>query len=362
MEPDPDVIQSSESVRLKRFIIKCLKKFLVFLISQVGLTCMMVGYTIGGGFLFVWLESGHSKEVRENIGNIRHDQVKILWDITANLNILYEKNWTVMAESVFLKFQTDIYHAVKDSGWDGQDSITKDVGDEEWSFAGSLLYSVTVITTIGYGHLTPRTMEGRIATIFYAVIGIPLFMLCLSNIGSLMAQCFRIFWKHLKYTQFFKPKRQNQASFRSSTKKPLMDLNQVNGSDAMAETVGNEAQFMKVMEVNIRPEVIRIPISVCLCIVALYIFLGALLFQQWEEGWSYMDASYFSFVTLSTIGFGDLVPGYAHDSWGNQYKRVACTLYLLFGLALLAMCFELLQSEVREISRRIARALGIVEE
>lgn len=28
-----------------------------------------------------------------------------------------------------------------------------------------------------------------------------------------------------------------------------------------------------------------------------------------QEGWSYVEGLYFSFVTLTTIGFGDLVAG-----------------------------------------------------
>ena len=42
--------------------------------------------------------------------------------------------------------------------------------------------------------------------------------------------------------------------------------------------------------------------------ILLYLLLGAQIFSSWE-GWTYLDACYFSFVTLSTIGFGDLVPG-----------------------------------------------------
>lgn len=39
-----------------------------------------------------------------------------------------------------------------------------------------------------------------------------------------------------------------------------------------------------------------------------YIMLGALLFKSWE-GWDLLDSSYFCFISLSSIGFGDLVPG-----------------------------------------------------
>jgi len=36
---------------------------------------------------------------------------------------------------------------VQDLGWDGNDDVTE--SELQWSFAGALLYAVTVITTIG---------------------------------------------------------------------------------------------------------------------------------------------------------------------------------------------------------------------
>jgi len=37
--------------------------------------------------------------------------------------------------------------AVKENGWDGNDAMEE--AAQQWSFAGALLYAVTVITTIG---------------------------------------------------------------------------------------------------------------------------------------------------------------------------------------------------------------------
>ena len=50
-----------------------------------------------------------------------------------------------------------------------------------------------------------------------------------------------------------------------------------------------------------------VPILLSIVLVVTYIIGGAFLFQMWE-GWSFLDSSYFCFITLTTIGFGDLTP------------------------------------------------------
>lgn len=37
-----------------------------------------------------------------------------------------------------------------------------------------LFLVLTVLTTIGYGHSTPSTVGGKLFTMFYAMVGIPL--------------------------------------------------------------------------------------------------------------------------------------------------------------------------------------------
>ncbi|XP_041477235.1 uncharacterized protein LOC121425276 [Lytechinus variegatus] len=53
----------------------------------------------------------------------------------------------------------------------------------EWSFLGGLHFCLTVVSTIGYGILVPRTHTGRLLCLLYAIIGIPLNITLIGWVG-----------------------------------------------------------------------------------------------------------------------------------------------------------------------------------
>jgi hypothetical protein len=48
----------------------------------------------------------------------------------------------------------------------------------------------------GYGNIAPQSETGKVTTIIYAIIGMPLFLLYLSNIGDILAKSFK--WTYAK--------------------------------------------------------------------------------------------------------------------------------------------------------------------
>jgi hypothetical protein len=74
----------------------------------------------------------------------------------------------------------------------------------------------------------------------------------------------------------------------------------------------------------------HVPIVATLGVLTAYIFAGAGIFA-FTENWSVLDGAYFCFITFTTIGFGDFVPG--KNTLATEKRGIAalCTLYLLVG-------------------------------
>jgi hypothetical protein len=217
-----------------------------------------------------------------------------------------------------------------------------------------------------------KTNYGKIMTMVYAIFGIPLMLLCLTNIGSTMADAFRFIYCNVccSYCNMVK-KRRNLRALQS------VELSHTNSSPSLPSSPtpttlpivsspnnenppsANVVEFVDNLNVDYRKT--TIPISVTLSLLTSYLILGAVLFSEWEK-WAFLDGAYFCFVTLATIGLGDLVPGKSITSTQVEGKLVICALYVLFGLSLMAMCFNLMQEEVRAKFRRLGNKLGIIDD
>ena len=71
-------------------------------------------------------------------------------------------------------------------------------------------------------------------------------------------------------------------------------------------------------------------------VITCYLGIGTVLFSLWE-GWDMMSATYFSFITATSIGFGDLVPLKAFSdtkSIEGQIKVMITSAYCIAGNSL----------------------------
>ena len=83
---------------------------------------------------------------------------------------------------------------------------------------------------------------------------------------------------------------------------------------------------------------------------AVFIVLPSWMFFWKEKDWTYIEALYFSFVTLSTIGFGDYIAGRNPDIEGLDLYRMFMVVWIFFGLAWLSSVIGLIQASITTYS------------
>ncbi|XP_031631552.1 two pore potassium channel protein sup-9-like isoform X2 [Contarinia nasturtii] len=167
---------------------------------------------------------------------------------------------------------------------------------QQWKFTGAFYYATTVLTTIGYGHSTPSTIGGKLFTMCYAIVGIPLGLVMFQSIGE----------------------RVNRLS--------SFVIKSVKSSLNCERTVASELDL----------------ICVVTTLSSLTIAGGAAAFSKFE-GWSYFDSVYYCFITLTTIGFGDMVALQKDNALNKKPEYVMFALiFILFGLAIVAASLNLL--------------------
>ncbi|XP_052778580.1 TWiK family of potassium channels protein 7-like [Mya arenaria] len=473
------------------------KRFITFLFSIIGVTSLTVGYAILGGLIFKGIELPQEKATRDEVAarkDVYVDKIVDFYESSNIENVLEKSTWNNKVNELLKNYEQEMFKFTKERDWNGQFE-----GDDfQWSFAEALLYSVTVITTIGYGNITPKTIGGRLVTILYGILGIPLAMLCLGNLGDLMAGIFRVMYRfacvnmtyqyiklrrrrlrhrflkrlHKKAESMKEWAKRNQSlvssvlhlhdhtssipsdnnehdvTFNEDVKdygvvrsaqsfdnitKTLDDITDSKSnsprrhseSALLSDTVDRVVKISRTFSLSIKPpesharttinelsaipedEIVEVtnedmkatplledcegstsptisslclndfdddarkmkarlkstrdlvPISVCMLLVTAYIIFGAVIFTSWEE-WDFLTGFYFCFITLTTIGFGDFVPGMGRLD--NEVRQIFVTLYLLFGMALIAMSFHLIQEEVRHKCRKMAIKIGLFEE
>ncbi|XP_016123334.1 potassium channel subfamily K member 10a [Sinocyclocheilus grahami] len=188
-----------------------------------------------------------------------------------------------------------------------------------WDLGSSFFFAGTVITTIGYGNISPSTEGGKIFCILYAIFGIPLFGFLLAGVGD---QLGTIFVKSIAKVEKMFRRKHNQIS---QTK-------------------------------------IRVA-STLLFILAgciLFVTIPAIIFKH-IEGWTGLEAIYFVVITLTTVGIGDYVAGGNRRIEYRKWYRPLVWFWILVGLAYFAAVLSMIGDWLRVLSKKTKMEVGEIK-
>ncbi|KAL2099399.1 hypothetical protein ACEWY4_005879 [Coilia grayii] len=183
------------------------------------------------------------------------------------------------------------YQVVSDAAGQGV-TITGNKTFNNWNWPNAVIFAATVITTIGYGNIAPKTPAGRVFCIFYGLFGVPLCFTWISELG-------KFFGGRAKHLGHYLTKR---------------------GVSLQKTRMTCTAIFL-------------------LWGVLVHLVIPPFVFMS-QEGWSYIEGLYFSFVTLTTIGFGDLVAGVDPNADYPTLYRYFVEVWIYLGLAWLSLFFN----------------------
>ncbi|KAM8739607.1 potassium channel subfamily K member 18 [Acanthopagrus schlegelii] len=382
-------------IRAKAESRKCAARFWR-LFPHLLLCLSLVAYAALGALMFQHIEGGSTSSTSQDYLQFLGQIVGTVQNFTDNASYTHQE----IVKEVEAKMQF------------GFKSIWLQRADR-WTFFGSMFFCCTVFTTVGYGEIYPVTLPGKVACVLYAMVGIPLMLLVILDVGDFLAMvmsrayvrihtfCKRLLshnwspWKAGKRGGDSSHQALEGGSFVFShdvvVREPL-DIRQVMHSqeDVRHKSVqlqNNKEIFEKILakenllrkgpllrtlscpELDQLPpppkgyviwdftgigdgmEMLDVPFVLILFIVFAYIFFGGLILPLWETEFKGFDPYYFCFITLTTIGFGDIVP--------NHPKYFMLTsLFIIVGMAIMSMAFKLGQARIVTFYRQFIKFIS----
>jgi hypothetical protein len=321
----------------------CFIKLFSLIFPHLGLLVLVFIYMIAGAFLFQTLEKsariqscqeGASKETaiirryRQSIFNLLFVNITDDETMSDNETAYYIENYVQDSnieqnrnfKEIMKEFRMNLIRIQDDYRYTGQNCSL----DDSWSFKSAFLFTLSLITSIGYGNIVPITWEGKIVSISYSIIGIPFFLLSIANISQMLSSGLRYV-----YVKIF-----------NSIKRFLCKKREIMEDDDSTTT--------------------EVPLFIVVFIFSIYILIGAYLFENFEN-LSFAKSVYFTFVTVATIGFGDFVPGESDDETKRERNLIITISYIIIGMAMLVMCFDLIQNNIKKNFKLISNKLNKTE-
>ncbi|XP_077996668.1 potassium channel subfamily K member 18-like [Glandiceps talaboti] len=349
----------------------------------------IVVYVLVGGILFKLTESsvGSEHDVNENTDTISNASisdipttvlpaldVKLLRsELLHSLHDVWSSdpnNWTVLAIDLLTNHEKEVRKIIESTGENESPNYNRDRTDDsdfnDWFNA--CFFCLTVITTIGYGHIYPITAIGKLIFAFYSVVGIPLFFLYLFKLGEHLATPVkRVYWYlrcqavRMCSAMFGRRSHETNRQFRelieSGTERHEIVADDDDNDDPQNaeehsreedETMGTQADDVIVVEsqvddtrfafVDVNESMVasvQVPLVMLAAVLIIYILICSAIMGVMEN-WDYRTSVYFCLVTMTTVGFGDILPTKDQDS-----KHLVVSMVIVFGLLLISICINL---------------------
>ncbi|VDK50172.1 unnamed protein product [Anisakis simplex] len=222
-----------------------------------------------------------------------------------------------------------------------------------------------------YGDVACYTVAGRVVTVLYACVGIPLMLITLNDLGKFLYKAINRIVKLCKCRKcctFFKTKPQQIAPSVSTCYEQDVELGLPNVGRSVSTVQQDSVEFQlsidadEVMttdesnEVNLEQELVqpgpppRMPVMVAVGVTVGWIFFCAALFKVWEANWTYAESCYFMFISLSTIGLGDVAVK-------RRDLMVICFVFVIVGLSLVSMCINVIQTAIEDVYMKLLMRL-----
>ncbi|NXL63894.1 KCNKI protein, partial [Chordeiles acutipennis] len=349
----------------------------------------LVIYAFLGALMFSHIEGNRkvnlSEEYREFLQN--------LWYISRNLSDNMTENEELFKEKIHALLST------VERDWFVN---PKDI----WTFFGSLFFCCTVFTTVGYGNTYPVTRIGKYLCMLYALFGIPLMFLVLTDMGDILATVlsksyneFRKLQSKILASKFCSGSTCNKGDelkARGQSKVVInepMTIMEVLKSQTGVKRKPTKYRNVEIFEMLIArenehtkptrnksierwsscPELARgktvsrvienfdkigkqlekldVPIVLMVLVIFVYISCAAAILPNWETRLDFQEAFYFCFITLTTIGFGD-------TQLEHPKFFLFFSLYIIIGMEIVFIAFKLGQDRLIGLYKKVISFCG----